>query len=402
RVEIIEKYKIKNIGKAENGSSKKYISLLGTNINEKLPEITEDRIAPLSLSFPSDIEYEIYIINKGKNAFGNYRDNIYFDRSAYVFGKTLEIKPDSIKIAYTLGFHEPFVEQKDLKQYYTDFADRDHIFYNGFYLDANGYVIGGTQNLGTPNSVGEVNWFALALFLILVPAIIWYIVKKYNKSKPFFIKPYDEVYHEQIGGWMIVLLIILFINILTKSTLFFSESYFNLNTWRAIDQIEKGSVLLYKTMILVEMSINLVILIGLIYSCVLLIKKRDIFAQTFFMVALLMAIFYTIHGIGSYFMAKQYMDEVDILLYRDNIRGLIFFCVWGAYIYNSERVKGTCLRTYHDDNPMQQAVTPHPFDQDFLQPYPIQEQNIEITSADYKIQKNEIDHKQSKDDQTKN
>ncbi|MGE8292793.1 MAG: DUF3857 domain-containing protein [Sphingobacterium sp.] len=404
-VEIIEKYKIKNIGKAENESSKKYISLLGTNINEKLPEITEDRIAPLSLSFPSDIEYEICIVNKGKNAFDNYRDNIYFDRSAYVFGKTLEIKPDSIKIAYTLGFHEPFVEQKDLKQYDTDFADRDHIFYNGFYLDADGYVIGGTQSLGTPNSVGEMNWFALALILILIPTIIWYIVKKYHKSKPFFIKPYDEVYHEQIGGWMLVLLILLFINILTLSGIFFfQQSFFNLNTWQAVDQLEGISPILYKILLLSEIIGNVLLLAGLIYSAILLIKKRDIFAQTFFMVTLFMAIFCTIDGIASYFMFKSYLDKTDDLFthYEDTVKAIFFFCIWGTYVYNSERVKGTCLRTYQDDNPIPRAVTPHPFDQDFLKPYPIQEQNAEITSADYKTQKNEIDHKQSEDDQTKN
>ncbi|RKE56734.1 DUF3857 domain-containing protein [Sphingobacterium detergens] len=405
RVEIIEKYKIKNIGKAENGSSKKYISMLGTNINDKLPEIMEDRIAPLSLPFPNDIEYEIYVVNKGKKLFGNHRENSFFDRNAYVFGKTLEINPDSIKIAYTLGFHEPFVEQKDLKQYYTDFADRDNIFFNGFYLDADGYATDGITNLGTPASSKEINWFTLLLFIVSVPTVIWYIVKKYNKSKPIIIKPYDEVYYDQIGGWMIVLLIVLFINILTLSGIFFfQQSFFNLNTWQVVDQVAGISSFSYKILLLVEMIGNVLILAGLIYSAILLIKKRDIFAQTFFIVALFMAIFCTMDGIAYYFIFNGYLDKTEDLFttYKDNIRAILFFCIWGTYAYNSERVKGTCLRTYDDENPMPRAITPHPFDQDFLEPYPIQEQNTETASGEYKTQKDEIDQEQSDDNQTKN
>lgn len=394
RVEIIEKYKIKNIGKAENGSSKKYISLLGTNINDKLPEIMEDRIAPLSLPFPMDIEYEIGVVNKGKNTFGSHKDNSYFDRNAYVFGKTLEIKPDSIKIAYTLGFHEPYVEQKDLQQYYTDFADRENIFFNGFYLDADGYVTDGITNLGTPTSAKEINWFTLILFIVLVPVVIWYIVKKYNKSKPFFIKPYDEIYHDQIGGWMIVLLIVLFINILTLSGIFFfQQSFFNLNTWQAADQLEGVSPILYKILLLSEIIGNVLILAGLIYSCILLIKKRDIFAQTFFMVALFMAIFCTIDGIASYFMFKSYLDKTDgpLVHYKDTIKAIFFFCIWGSYVYNSDRIKGTCLRTYQNGDSIQRAATTHPFDQDFLKPYPISKQNSDDTAAEFNSPDNKID-----------
>ncbi|MNE09922.1 hypothetical protein D3C80_1026160 [compost metagenome] len=405
RVEIIEKYKIKNIGKAENGSSKKYISILGTNINDKLPEIMEDRIAPLSLPFPNDIEYKIYVVNKGKKLFGSHRENSFFDRNAYVFGKTLEINPDSIKIAYTLGFHEPFVEQKDLKQYYTDFADRDNIFFNGFYLDADGYATDGITNLGTPTSSKEINWFTLLLFIVSVPTVIWYIVKKYNKSKPIIIKPYDEADYYQIGGWMIVLLIVLFINILTLSGIFFfQQSFFNLNTWQAVDQVAGISSFSYKILLLVEMIGNVFILAGLIYSVILLIKKRDIFAQTFFIVALFMAIFCTIDGIAYYFIFNGYLDKTEDLFttYKDNIRAILFFCIWGTYAYNSERVKGTCLRTYDDENPMPRPMTPHPFDQDFLKPYPIQEQNTGTAFGEYKTQKDEIDQEQPDDNQAKN
>ncbi len=393
-VEIIEKYKIKNIGKTESGSTKKYIPFLGTNINDKLPEIMEDRIAPLSLSFPTDIEYEIYIVNKGKKSFGNYRDNSYFDRNAYVFGKTLEVKPDSIKIAYTLGFHEPFVEQKDLKQYYTDFADRDNIFFNGFYLDSDGYATDGIPRLGTPTSANEINWFSLMLCLILVSAVIWYIVRKYNKSQPIILKPYDEVYHDQIGGWMIVLLIVLFTHIFTKSTFFFfRESYFNLNTWHAADQIEGVSSFLYKMLLLSEIIANVLILAGLIYSTILLIKKRDIFAQTFFLVTLFMAIFCTIDGIASYFMFKKYLDKTDepFTHYTDITRAIFFFCIWGTYVYNSERVKGTCLRTYQHADRIQRVKTVHPFDQDFLRPYPQVDQTTVTPTEQLRSQNDELD-----------
>ncbi|ULT24069.1 hypothetical protein KUH03_34100 [Sphingobacterium sp. E70] len=51
---------------------------------------------------------------------------------------------------------------------------------------------------------------------------------------------------------------------------------------------------------------------------------------------------------------------------------------------------------------MQRAVTPHPFDQDFLEPYPIQEQNTQTVSGEYKTQKDEIDRERPDDNQAKN
>lgn len=230
-------------------------------------------------------------------------------------------------------------------------------------------------------------------------------VKKYNKSKPIIIKPYDEADYDQIGGWMIVLLIVLFINILTLSGIFFfQQSFFNLNTWQAVDQVAGISSFSYKILLLVEMIGNVLILAGLIYSVILLIKKRDIFAQTFFIVALFMAIFCTMDGIAYYFIFNGYLDKTEDLFttYKDHIRAILFFCIWGTYAYNSERVKGTCLRTYDDENPMQRAITPHPFDQDFLKPYPIQEQNKETASREYKTQKNEVDQEQPDDNQVRN
>ncbi|QRQ62671.1 DUF3857 domain-containing protein [Sphingobacterium multivorum] len=403
-VEIIEKYKIKNIGKTESGSTKKYIPLLGTNINDKLPEIMEDRIAPLSLSFPTDLTYEMYIVNKGKKEFGNYRDNSYFDRTAYVFGKTLEVEQDSIKVAYTLSFHEPFVEQKDLKQYYTDFADRDHIFYNGFYLDNDGYVTDGIPNLNTPASAKDINWFVLILVVLLVPAVIWYIVKKYNKTKAFIIKPYDEIYYDQIGGWMIVLLIVLFINIFTLSGIFFfQQPSFNLYTWQAVDQMEGVSPVLYRTLLLFEIICNIFMLAGLIYSCILLIKKRDIFAQTFFIVALFMAVFCTIDGIVSHFMFKSYFEKTEDLFthYKDALKSIFFFCIWGTYVYKSERVKGTCVRPYQNDGIIQKAATGHPFDQDFLKPYSMMKQGENEAGAEFQSQGDTVARSHPEDDQDK-
>lgn len=193
---------------------------------------------------------------------------------------------------------------------------------------------------------------------------------------------------------MIVLLIVLFINILTLSGIFFfQQSFFNLNTWQAADQLEGVSPILYKILLLSEIIGNVLILAGLIYSCILLIKKRDIFAQTFFMVALFMAIFCTIDGIASYFMFKSYLDKTDgpLVHYKDTIKAIFFFCIWGSYVYNSDRIKGTCLRTYQNGDSIQRAATTHPFDQDFLKPYPISKQNSDDTAAEFNSPDNKID-----------
>ncbi|MGE8426084.1 MAG: DUF2569 domain-containing protein, partial [Sphingobacterium siyangense] len=250
----------------------------------------------------------------------------------------------------------------------------------------------------------DINWFVLILFVLLVPAVIWYIVKKYNRTKAFIIKPYDEIYYDQIGGWMIVLLIVLFINILTLSGIFiFQQSFFSLNTWQAVDQLEGVSPVLYRTLLLLEIIGNILILSGLIYSCILLIKRRDIFAQTFFMVALFMAIFCTLDAIAGYFMFKQYLNKTDDIFtkYEDTIRTIIFFCIWGTYVYKSERVKGTCVRPYQNDQIIPKAATEHPFDQDFLKPYSTMKQGEKEAGAEFQSQGDTVARSHPEDDQDK-
>lgn len=110
-----------------------------------------------------------------------------------------------------------------------------------------------------------------------------------------------------------------------------------------------------------------------------------------------MAIFCTLDAIAGYSMFKQYFNTTDDIFtkYEDTIRTIIFFCIWGTYAYKSERVKGTCLRTYRPADTVHRAEKPHPFDEDFLKPYPMSEQLIETRFNEDKIQNDSMDLDQS-------
>ncbi|MNI76920.1 hypothetical protein D3C73_1331790 [compost metagenome] len=98
-------------------------------------------------------------------------------------------------------------------------------------------------------------------------------------------------------------------------------------------------------------------------------------------------------------MFKSYLDKTDDLFthYKDTLKAIFFFCIWGTYVYNSERIKGTCLRTYQNDDSIQRATIAHPFDQDFLKPYPVSEQNADDTVTELKFPNDKIDRAHPED-----
>ncbi|SPZ93083.1 Uncharacterised protein [Sphingobacterium multivorum] len=87
--------------------------------------------------------------------------------------------------------------------------------------------------------------------------------------------------------------------------------------------------------------------------------------------------------------------------YKDALKSIFFFCIWGTYVYKSERVKGTCVRPYQNDGIIQKAATGHPFDQDFLKPYSMMKQGENEAGAEFQSQGDTVARSHPEDDQDK-
>src|SRR5690606_1120557 len=123
----------------------------------------EVRFEPIALGFPVNVEYDINIVNKNGNRIQPPRENVFYDREAYLFSKNVVSAGDTLKIKFRLIHHDTYVPTRDVDRYVSDFTARDNIFNCGYFINEEGYLLGSYG--GT--AAGGVSW-ALSLFIFLI------------------------------------------------------------------------------------------------------------------------------------------------------------------------------------------------------------------------------------------
>jgi hypothetical protein len=339
-LQVTEVYEIQDIGVLDENVGKNYIPLYANHINEKLPSINEVRIEPIALGFPVNVEYDINIVNKNGNSIPPSPENVFYDRESYLFSKNVMSKGDTLKIQFRLIHHDTYIPTRDVDRYVSDFAMRDNIFNCGYFIDDEGYLLGGYG--GT--AAGGLSW-ALSLFVFTIVVFALYLVG-YNGKKPSYIIPLDaETYYDKIGGWLIVLLIALIISVFQLlGGLIGSESIFLQEVWDAHTALFGVSAFAYRSLIIYETIFNALILVLLLYCIYLLIRRRDIFPQTFLFTVIVLVVLTVIDFLFTLGVSKEYFQP--LLMIPIVIRSMIFAGIWGTYIVKSERVKGTFVVPY--------------------------------------------------------
>ncbi|WDF67538.1 DUF3857 domain-containing protein [Sphingobacterium oryzagri] len=331
---VDEHYTIKSLAEVEVGTNRPYVSVYATNILNYLPEATASRTSPIALSYPLSIEHDIYVINPDAVDVPVFGENHFMDRESYYFAKNVHTVKDTLKIAYRLGFHETYVKADNVSEYYADFADKDAYFGAVVYLDGDGFITGSNQQQA-------IYAFVIIGFILTFALLTWLVHRFYHQRSASSIVPlYDEVQHDQIGGWLIVLLI----GLLLSALMVFVDGiklFFDDLVWSSLEFNHGTPPVFFKGLIFFEFFGNIFLLFLLLYSAYLLVCRRDIFPQTLLFTLLFRLLFLVLDTALSYAMFHQPFDSVDI--YSTAIRGLTFSIVWTLYIFNSTRVKGTFL-----------------------------------------------------------
>lgn len=331
---VQEFYTIKAIAETESHTNRKYIGVYANNANNYLPEIMESRLTPLALAYPLSLEHDIYVINPDGVDVPAFKETSFVDRESYYFAKNVVNVADTLKISYRLGFHDTYVKVGNLREYYADFSNKDQFFSGVVYLKDEMFVSGSTTQY-TFNP-----WVVLAFFLLLA-LFSWLTYRYYHHRQPSSLIPlYDEVRHDQIGGWLILLFIgLICLNIKVSITgiiqLFFADF-----TGSMADFNYDGSSAIPRVILVFEFVSNTILIFLSAYCVYLLIKRRDIFPQTLFFTLLFQMIFLVLDSLLIRYFFKEVLDVRGLVKI---FPVLIYSIPCALYIFRSTRVKGTFL-----------------------------------------------------------
>lgn len=336
---VFENYLISDIGVLDPSNNRKTLGVYANFIGENLPEVLATHKAPIAINFPFNLEYDIIIVDPNSHKFTNLSERINVDRPAYYFNKGITIKQDSLKISYRLGFHDSFIAATDVETYKEDFAQRDMIFYNGFYLDGLGQLDIGLVDI----SFAKLP--LLLFFLTIVMAILFII--RYTKSK-VYVDPVDySMAYSSIGGWLIFLAIACLLTTFNMGReLLGSEGILRANIWNITSYGLDINPVFYYIIIGLELVVNTLTIVFLFYSLYLMMKRRDIFPQTLFYILLVFALFALLDTLLVWiFIPTLFTEDLVTAV----VRNLIFATIWCLYLKQSERVKLTFIIPYDGD-----------------------------------------------------
>ncbi|TYR35612.1 DUF3857 domain-containing protein [Sphingobacterium phlebotomi] len=332
---VEEYYDIKSFPETDAFSNRRAISLYSTNLSNYLPDVTDMRIGPIALQYPLSLEHDIYVINPEGIAVPPLRESSFLNRDSYYFGKTITTQQDTLKIAYRLGAHDTYVKVADVNQYIADFANKHELFSLAVYLDNDGFVVGSTTQ-------GKNNFWAMAGFVGLLALFTILVMKFYNPQGATSLIPmYDELQYDRIGGWLIVLLIVLVATLFRTFFVGMVQLFFKEDVWSALQYNIGVPPFLYVMLIILEFVSNTGIIFLCGYCVYLMLKRRDIFPQTLFFLLMFQLVFVVLDTILAAIIFKQSSNVYDGI--SESFRAIIFALIWSLYIFNSTRVKGTFL-----------------------------------------------------------
>lgn len=192
---VFESYKISEFGTLDKKTGKRILPLYGNQINNYIPNLEGSHIDPIALSYPMDFFHSIRIVNTNGFALKEAGTENYFnERSAYSYGKNIITVNDTLKINYQLSIHSSFVPENDVENFKLDFADKDNLLYNGYYLTEKGTL----EMYGWTSSASLLSYL-ITVFTILLALI--FIIQYYHKTSPKYFFS-DEEYGARAYEWL--------------------------------------------------------------------------------------------------------------------------------------------------------------------------------------------------------
>ncbi len=335
-IKVFESYLLDKYLLESDEGSRKMAPAFSKTIYDRLPEVDDSKLLPISLSFPSNVEHIIKIVNKDKSPVGSLSLNDFVERNSYFYSQSLSTDNDTLIIKNVFITNDSFIPTEESAQYVEDYTNLQEKLLYTLYVNDEGQIFLGDL---TDN---KINKWALWAFVVIMGTTIWFILKKYNKSKPTGLIDLEHfVVRDKIDGWLIILAIGLFVSVIyTLVGLFSQESPINAGQWSLLSVSNMDNKLFFTIYLCCWLIFTAVIFVFNVYSIYLFFKRRDIFPQTYFVLILA--------DLGFVILTCIFVWVVN----RDNfaplignnpeiMRGIFYSIVWSVYIYRSKQVKET-------------------------------------------------------------
>ncbi|BAU54638.1 DUF3857 domain-containing protein [Mucilaginibacter gotjawali] len=325
----IESYKIRDFFKHDAVSGKYTADFYADFVRHQLPDVDGEVHTPVLVNYPYNLDYTIHVFMAG--GWDNITDEKYeLNRSTYKFATDKKVKGDDLALHYQFTYLNDYVPLDKLPEFKQDIKDLkdDQLSYSFYYIP---------DIKKLPFKLNRI-MFLLSIVVIILFA---FLATKYYKTETREEIFANRVYSAPaIGGWLIVLLLVIFASAFRMTYHLVEDGYFGMSKWDLYTNGQKS--LVYRLLLIFEMIGNVGLASFCCFCLLLIVKKRDI-APYFIKRLLLFSVLFIFcdYLLNAFFKAQlsNYDDE-------QIIQAVIMAAIWTYYLNISERVKSTFIVPY--------------------------------------------------------
>jgi hypothetical protein len=257
-------------------------------------------------------------------------EHFALERSTYKFISDKTVNGNKLSLHYQFAYFQDYVPQDKLSEFEQDIKDlkSDKLSFSFFYIP------------DIKNEPFKINQL-MVVVSILVICFLGYWGSKIYKTETREEIHYDRNYYAPaLGGWLIVLIIILFCTPLGIVKYLIDDGYYSMSKW---DRLTTGlGSVMNRILLIFEISGYVALICYSAFCLVLVFKKRDIAPNYIKRYYLFMVIFLFIEYFFNALVNGQF-SNYDV---EQIVKAVLVAGIWTYYLNISNRVKETFVVPY--------------------------------------------------------
>lgn len=330
----IEKYRINDFFKKDSVPGSYTVNFYADCIKEQLPDVNNETKTPVAVAYPFDEDYIIHLILPSNWDITARKYAI--NRDGYRFSSDYSASGDTLSLKYKFAYLKSFIPVDKLDEFKQDIKE----------LANSKLSYGVSYTPGTvdqqPSSNLNLWMLNLALFIALILFVVGFFI--YRTETPGIVFSYGSDF-VPLGGWLIVIAILLFLTPVASIFDLVKDNYFSTGGWDYFNKVANGSA--YQAMIIFEVAANIIISCYAIFCLVLLLNKRDILPRYIIGYFLFTVVCWVIDYIAFTLIHHQSPSATFMAI---GTRAIIFAFIWIPYFLRSTRVEQTFIVPHPSNN----------------------------------------------------
>jgi transglutaminase-like putative cysteine protease len=335
---VFEDYSIKDLWTLTEGRKQIEVSA-SLLFNAIQLENIKTRKMPFALDFPCDYEQKLEVKFPMAIGIKEEEETIEDKHFKYTYHFSNEGNGSIVILKYNYQTLTDVVEPENTFSFFTKIAEVKRL---------SAYYISWGESGSTPTlNEANMNWMMVLGALLGSGGYVFLFLFLFKKD----IDPRHEVeYAQEIGGWLVLVVISLIITFFINLAQVFSSEYFNLTAWGELTTPGKTMYHpLWGLFLTGELLIKIGLIFFILFLIILFVKRRSSFPLMFIIYIGSTLGYLVFETFLSYVLpgAESYQSTV----FSEWAKVLIYGAIWIPYMLTSWRVRETFVFTY---NPLKQ------------------------------------------------